>query len=292
MIYKITYGFGGRNQGWSETHFCKNSSSNPVDLVGIIDVSAQKRADFLGSPFQITAVRIARYYDEINNVRAYGTYLIKAVYSATLPDLVKDAEPADVALIGQLTGNFAALNPAEFVKTTAQPFFGGPPDGAVSNAGIVNLAKNNVGDGFTAWMNYVKTTAVQFGWVTYKRRALIAVTGVTQEDDGTVSLAIAAASPITVDQDSPKVFRVSRFNRGKSPLNGPMLAWTPNANTVRSVAPIAFSTAQTGGKVRIYDATPSFIPYISGSLELITGQHDRGRPFGSPRGRQPARVRG
>jgi hypothetical protein len=75
-IYRVTFGFSGMGQGWSETHACRDSSSNPIDLAPKCIAVAQKRVTFLGREFVINAIRISRYSDDGGTVRQRGVFPI------------------------------------------------------------------------------------------------------------------------------------------------------------------------------------------------------------------------
>ena len=86
--------------------------------------------------------------------------------------------------------------------------------------------------------------------------------------------------------------RARRINGGRSPLNGQLIVQPIAADQVQTREVIGLGVAQSGGFLKIYDDTRPFTAYDDLVLELEVGNHKRGRPFGSPRGRASARVRG
>lgn len=291
MIYKITYGFQGGNQGWAETHAQQQADTNPQNLAGMHVDIAQKRANFLGAPFAVNAIRIARFFDEVLVQRARGSFLIKQTFTSQQPTVTGAAEPADVALISRGAPNLSdPVIGAAFAGSANQTFLGGPPDDAVSNGGDVNLGAAGLGAALAAW----RSACIQanLGWLAVARADDVEITSAVQNPNGTVLITIAA--PFIGGQPLNKkcAVRVRGVNNGQSPLNGQLLGTFKTNVTFQTSGVIGIPTPQIGGFMRVYKPNPQFLAYAGMQTELKTGQHDRGRPFGSPRGRQRRTVRG
>lgn len=290
MIYKITFGFTGKGQGWAETHSLLNASSDPATLVPTLINVAQKRANFLGSPFVLNAIRIAKFYDEVANTRARGVRLIKQDFTAQNPTLTGPAEPADVALL--IRGfPLTAGNPllARFAGNSNQTFCGSPPDEAVTSGGTVNLGAAGLLAAVNSFTSAMR--AASMGWLAVDRADLVTIAGVVQATDGTATFTLQRDAAIDLTGQVTTV-RVSGVNNGKSSLNGQLLVEWLSRDNFRTVGVRAFAGVPIGGRVRVYNPVPIHLSYDSFEIETETAQHDRGRPFGSKRGRRARIARG
>lgn len=290
MIYRITFGFAGKNQGWAETWACKNSSANPVDLLPLVGDAAQKRANFLGSPYRLVGLRIAKFYDDVNNRRARGSIFNKVNYAAVNPTAVGPAEPADVAVL--VRGTLNVLDPAlaEYAGRSNQHFLGAPPDGAVSDGGDVDTGKNLLGTGLGAYFSLL--TANGFGWLAVTQTMNAQIGSFTQNPDGTVTITMQQDRTDGAPNYTQIPIRVRAVNRGQSPMNGALLGYWTGTKTFVTREIIGIPTPQVGGWLRTYRAVPQFVPMTGYLVENVVADHKRGRPFGSSRGRQKARARG
>ncbi len=297
MIYRITYEFEGFGIGWSETHAAKSSEQNPRLLQAAVAQVAQKRAEFLGFPFSIKAVRIAKYYDEATLTRARGTFLLKQKITPQDPTLVGSAEPGNVALI--MRGFTLQTDPDTVIYNGNQntTWAGGPPDGAVVRGGEVRLANNGLGAAYRSWEAAMVSTTqagvtVQHGWLAAARVVDTKITSIMQNDDGTVRIVTAdnIIPPLAVNQ--PGHVRIRRVNTGRSPMNRALIVYPVNATSADTYEVIGIPTPQIGGRLRAYRTLPVFLNYAGLIMELTTGKHKRGRVPGSTPGRLPTIIRG
>jgi hypothetical protein len=288
-IYRVTFGFEGQGQGWSETHAQRSSLSAPADLASQAIAVAQKRAAFLGTEFAINAIRISRYSDDGGTQRQKGVYLIKRRFENPVTDGSQSAEPAVVALLARCSTD-AAGAPAGFEANTARTFLGAPPDQAVDFGGTVLPGNANLGANFTQWALLLRSYA--YGWLGSATVANVDLDSIQQNANGTVNIQSVQANPAGLTSGTSYNARIRRVNGGVSPMNGPVI--------VKFTSPVDFDTqeviglglAQEGGAMRIYKKIAPFIPYVTIELDLITAKHQRGRPFGSSPGRARKRVRG
>jgi hypothetical protein len=280
-VYRVLLGFAGNNQGWSETHQLRTTEVTPRNLRPLLTSWAQKRADFLGSPYVVNAFRASAYANDDGTRATRNSYFIKQQFSTSHASLTRGAEPGDVALIAR--GNSTGIG------TQNTTFLGAPPDFAVDNGGVVSLGNANLGTDLTAYYDFL--VANGFGWGLSGTPADNQIMSVTQNIDATVSFKFTAPVNLPTVHTTYYPIRVRSINNGHSPLNG---AWTGTviaSDTIRTKEKLAFATDQVGGFVKIYQAVRSFVPYVQIDTELLVGNHKRGRPFGSSRGRAPTRVR-
>jgi hypothetical protein len=216
--------------------------------------------------------------------------LIKPTISAQNPSLVGGAEPADVAIIAR--GNTSANPPAgaQFNGNQNQTFLGGPPDSAVDTGGNINFGAAGLGAAIAAWTSAMK--AAGMGWLAVSRQDDVQILSAAQQVNGTVLFTLQRPTTAPVVLNKLTTVRVRAVNQGQSPLNGQLNGTFTALDKFLTYAVIGIPTPQIGGAMRIYTPNPVFLPYDDIQAESRTGQHDRGRPFGSPRGRQRRRVRG
>jgi hypothetical protein len=290
MLYRLTFGFSGNGQGWGETHSMKNSSTDPAVLLPILANMGQKRADFLGAPYAVTHVRLAKVYDDLANTPAKGSVLLKQRFTAINPTLTGDAEPGNVCLLVRGTPNVTDPALAPFAGRQNVTFLGSPPDAAVNLGGNVNLGNAGLGAALGTFYNLLIANNV--GWFAVRRVDDVKIATSTQNTDGTVSILLQRNVNPVPTLFFPQTVRVRRVNSGKSPLNGALLGYFNLAGEFQTSDVIGIPTTQIGGFMRVYSTVPVHLPYSGFLTELLTGEHKRGRPFGTPRGRAVKRVRG
>lgn len=289
MIYRVTFGFRGNGQGWSESHACKNASESPQALSATALFIAQKRAAFLGREYEINVIRISRYSNDDATARARGTFLVKQIIKNPIQTVAQAAEPAVVALIGRGT-TAAGIAPPAFVANQNRTFLGAPPDDAVTNGGVVDPGKSGLGANFAQWADALINAS--YGWLLSATIADVNIGTISQEPNGTVSITTAnlGEAPLVVGQTYPA--RARRVNAGVSPLNGQLLVRYLGGNEFVTQQVIGLALAQEGGSLRVYQRVQPFAQFATMTLELETGKHQRGRPFGSTPGRARRRIRG
>lgn len=290
MLYDLFFGFSGRNQGWQESHALQSSETNVQTFLPLLQDLAQKRANFLGAPYEVVAVGLRKFYDETLDKRAKGSALIKQVFTSATPTLTGDAEPADVAILGTWQPNASTPATADFSGNFSISHFGAPPDAAVSNGGVVNQGAAGLGAAIASFRSAM--IGANTGWFTAVREDDVKINSIAQNADGTITITLARAPVPAPVVNIQQTVRVRRINKGKTPIPGQLLGHFATATTFVSTDPIGIPTPQLGGFMRTYNQTPFFIPYAGLIVQGIVGDHKRGRPFGSPRGREPARVRG
>ena len=223
-------------------------------------------------------------------MRQKGAVLLKQPYTSSTPGTTGSAEPGNVALIIRGTANVTNPDLAAFAGRQNTTFCGARPDAAVSEGGVVNLGLAGLGTASGDFMSYL--IAQGGGWLASARVDDIKIVGITQNTDGTVEFTLQCAP-----NPAPVLYnlyqnRVRGVNNGRSPVNGSLLGFFNTNTTFQTSSVIGLGLSQMGGFMRVYKVIPTFLPYAGYLTELITGEHKRGKPFGSPRGRQPRRVRG
>jgi hypothetical protein len=290
VIYRLTFGFAGQNQWWAEVHAWQSPITDPTLLLPTMQDLAQKRANFLGAPFQVVAVRVSKFSDDGATTRLKGSRLLKQTFSSSTPGLTGDAEPGNVALIVRGTPNVTNPALAPYAGNQNTTWHGAPPDLAVNFGGVVNLGAAGLGAALGSYFNAMQQANT--GWLAVTRTDDVPITSIVSLGDGTLEITLTRAPVPPAVVNKQINVRVRRVNNGRSPVNGPLIGMFTAATVFRTLDVIGIGLAQVGGFMRIYAPIPTFLPYGGFLTELITGEHKRGRPFGSPRGRAPARVRG
>jgi len=289
VIYRVTFGFEGLGQGWTETHACRNASANPIDVSPFAIAVAQKRVTFLGREFSINAIRISRYSDDGATQKQRGVYSIRQRFANPIQTVAQAAEPAAVALLARGTTS-ANLAPPAFVANQNVTFLGAPPDDAVNNGGDVDLGKAQLGQNFIQWATSMLAPGNPFGWLVSSTIANIDIISLSQNANGTVEITTAPVPALTIGQIYTA--RIRRVNAGVSPMNGQVIVRYSAAGLFNTQEVIGLALAQQGGAMRIYSQISPFAAYANITPELVVGKHKRGRPFGFTPGRARRRVRG
>lgn len=287
MIYKVTQYYRGGSQGWSEGYAFLNASPNPGDIAPTVEAIANARVKMLGREFECHYIRIARYATDAG-VRSKGKFGIKKSFKNPNQTAAYAAEPADVAYI---VNGFPSIGqvPSAFDGNENQLFLGAPVDQCVDNAGKVSTDKAGLLAAFGDWANLMRTTSA--GWLADTIIGDTHITTITQLGDGTVELVLDATgfAPLTVGKYYRA--RVRRVNNGKSPLNNEWVVRATGAATVRTTEQIGINPSSSGGLVKVYKPVKDFVDFGNLVLQLEVGNHKRGRPFGTTRGRSPTIIR-
>ena len=290
MIYRLVFGIGGLNEGWYETHAIKRAETDPALLLPLLSQLAQKRANFLGAPFSVLGVRLSKFSDDGATTRQKGSVLLKQPFTTATPSVTGSAEPGNVALIVRGTANVTNPDLAAFAGRQNTTWCGAPPDDAVSLGGQVDLGKAGLGAANASFWELMIGSGA--GWLAAARTDDVKIAAATQNTDGTVEFLLQRAPAPAPALFVPQNVRVRAVNNGQSPLNGSVLGYFNTNTTFQTQDVIGIARAQVGGMMRVYKVIPTFLPYAGYLTQLITGEHKRGRPPFSPRGRQPRRVRG
>lgn len=290
MIFRVTFGFAGGNEGWSESHLLFNTDPDIDGFRLLLLPAVQARANLLGSPFFINSYRIAAYANDNGTKADRSVRLYKGNWGPIGEYKLNEAEPAVVALqmIGTTFGNQGAL--AMYNGNKNETFLGAPADDAVNNAGQVFPARAGLGAAFQAYKTQLIST--NFGWGASQTNTNTGIQTIVQNVDGTVKLTLAApvVGPLTLNAYYPG--RIRQVNNGRSPLNGQVIVKVTGASELTTREIIGIPTQQLNGFIRVYNPIRPFLPYKNLILELRTIKHKRGKPFGSLPGRARARVRG
>ena len=288
MLFRITFGFEGKGQGWAETHAFLNALPDPKTHFPTMFDIAVKRAQLLGIEYRINAIRISRYATDAG-VRARGSFVRKVDLRTTLSLQNIGAEPADVAIIVRGDADQTGPNP-EFNANQNQTFLGAPLDVNVDNGGNVIPANANFVNNFAAWKSVMLNTTM--GWLASKTISNIDISTITQNANGTVRLSTETSLLLTLTQGAIYKARIRQVNQGRSPLNGEVLVRIVDTHTMDTRQVIGIPTTQTGGSMRIYQQVQPFVDYGDLNWNATVGNHKRGRPFGSTPGRARKRIRG
>jgi hypothetical protein len=250
---------------------------------------AQKRADLLGNPFSIIGYRVSTYLTGVGGTLVkHSVKSLKSTWVQSPQSGTGDAEPGPVCL--NLVGDTAPGTQTNISQ------LGAPSDAAVNLGGAVVLGAGNLQNNLNAYTSFLIQPVVGsvFGWGLSVSPAVSPqiVSIVPDAGKGTVVFTLPAGTFAAPTFGTKIQVRVSGVNSGVSPLNGQWTVVPSNATTCETVEIIGLARDQIGGQMRVYQLIRPFTPYVALNVQGIVGNHKRGRPFGSPRGRAPKRVRG
>lgn len=286
MIYRVVLGFEGKGEGWTENHELSSSITLARNLRAVVENVAQKRANFLGKPFSVNAIRISAYLNDDGTRAAKNHFFRRLNFTSGNPTVTGDAEPGNVCLIHR---GFTTA-----VGNQNSTFLGAPPDESVNFGGNVIFGAAGLATALAAYESALKGDGTYaFGWGYSPTPDDYAITNVSQETDGTVILTLDRDFVVPTPNAPFYPARIRGLNNGKSPLNGQVLVRPigPGTTTVQTKEQIAFVMDQVNGHIKVYKATRPFLPYTDFITDFTTGRHKRGKPFGSPRGRAVNRTR-
>lgn len=289
-IFRVTFGFAGGNQGWTETHMANIAATTALAAQTPIQAVAAARAAMLCREFKLNGVRTSIYSDGATPAVRLprNTWLDKNNYGSGGNTVAWAGEPNPVSL--QAIGIAGTLGvPVKLQGNKNTTYLGGPTDTMVTNNGQVVKAANNLLGLFNAW----KQVMIQsnFGWGAVQPLVSSDIASATQNDDATVTFVVTPPVDASLVVGTTYPIRVSRINGGRSPLNRALNAKYTAANTFKTIEQIAFALDQQGGKLVPYVPVLLFIPYANIALGDATIEHKRGRPFLSEPGRARKEIR-
>lgn len=291
MIWRCTMFINGSVDGWSESVYHQDSQNRAAAVAGAFETIIQKRARFLGAPYQVVAYKITAYSTNAG-ARPSGRlrYFVRKQFPSPMNSF--GAEPGNVGCEVVMTDQTLDLS----TRLT----FGAPPDDCVNTGGIVNRAITPAGapasfgtmvDDYVNALSSVVAPAPNWGWT---------AVGVPQDRDigaftwdTTGRLVIAPTAPFIAPILQGPIYpaRIRGVNGRKSSLNGPLNVIISDTGALVSTVAIGQTLSHVGGKVKVYVPVRSYTQYGSGVLALQSVKHVRGRPFGISRGRAPVRPR-
>lgn len=284
-IYNTTMFFAGRGEGWSETHQLSTGFTTPIECFPIMQALAAARANLLGLPYNIIGFRVSAYTIDGLTRAPRSIKSSRQVFVQSPQCMTGQAEPGPVALLMQ-----GATAPG---TQTNISFLGAPADDAVTAGGQVQRGQANLGGNFNSYAQLLLAPGAGsvFGWGKSNSGDPININSITANVNGTVRFVLNNAAAFVAPFAKQFPARCSGINGGKSLLNGALNVVSVNATSCDSTEMIAFTVDQINGKMRLYPVIRPFTPYRDLSLADYVGNHKRGRPFGSRRGRAPKRIR-
>lgn len=279
--YRITTYFSGSKEGWSESFCSIRSTESPGEVANQCIILMQKRAQMLGTPYQIDGFRVAKIRDAGDNPVKRIVFLAEQVFKPSDQSL---ANGGDFDAICLITHGTNAVGDA-----SSDHFVGGPPDSACDKGGEYNPDGNGIGTKFGQWATEMISTTQNMGWMNQPPSKDVMVTGYAQEANMTVTLTSDAATwPGPFPGPVTKV-RCRGINGG-STLNGQLLVIPKTATTCTTIEKVAVQAFVTSGFMKIYATKAAFIKFAGLAVKKI-GNHKRGKPFFVTPGRAKKRVR-
>jgi hypothetical protein len=293
-VYRVTYGFAGANQGWTETHAMSQSVTTALAALPFTVAVAQARVAMLGSPFVLNGTRISIYSDggvPPNRIRIRNVILDKKIYAynAAVGTVAPPSEPTPVQL--QAQGFAAGTAPANYQGNENWCYLGGPFDDCVTNAGQVLPDKINLQNAFNTWK--AAMIAANMGWLAVtKVGPQLPITTITNNANAQLVFLVGGDTVPPLVDGTVYNIRAAGINFGHSPANGAFVAtYNATTHTFTTSEQVAIKLMQSGGYVQPYVRTLTFVPYGNLVLALQTIKHKRGKPFLSLPGRARKRTR-
>ena len=283
-LFRVTFGFSGKKQGWSETIVfpAPAGTSSGAFYGSTILPIAQKRALMLAREYVLDTTRVSKIRLDDGTEVKRNVLLNSQVFAPASMAAANAGEQPNACVIARtidITGNDQKdIN------------LGGIPDEIAVNGG--NYDGNGAdgwGSRFNAWAQLV--SAVPGGWLADKPNISdVPLTQYTIELNKTITFDFEAPIFNAPEVGTIRQVRMKGIN-GKSPLNGEHQVLVVNTSRATTLLPIAVFPYSHGG------AGTSYIfpkPFVAGAIWGIRkiGTHKRGRPLGATRGRLPARARG
>jgi len=282
-LYRVTFAFAGKSQGWSESYTFPADGTNPgtFNATTVLPI-AQARAALLAREYKMDAYRVAK-------IRLNDGSPVKRAALLFTPDLGP----------GGTTSGWAGCQPRECVIIQAidatgqrkkQVFARGIPDQIIEDGGELNFGET------IGWFSKLasftsRLIAAQAGWLEDIPSGNASnVTGYVLNPNGTVKVAFEDNIFAAIAAGSQRLVRLSGIN-GSSRLNGAnqmIVNDATHATTAKALAVFAYSF---GGKGVLYIYPKPFISAVAWNAELAR-THDTGRPIIASRGRQRAQAKG
>lgn len=279
FLYRITYAFSGHGQGWSEVHVHQNDSDQPGNVSSQLRNLAQLRANLLGTPYQMDGYRVAQIRNDAGVPVQRIVYLWEQVMK---PQTTAnwDADATDVAIIARLTNGVGNLS--------KNIFMGGVPDDCVTVGGdLAGLSIDTWKSKYATWQT--AALGLKVGWLGSDFTAESNITGYAVATNGQVEFHLEDAVLADFPAGSTTTVRIRALNNG-SPLNGSVLVSVDDASTCHTVKAIAAGPFRTAGVMRVYTELKPYVQ-AAGGYPVKVGNHKRGKPLFSSRGRLPKRIR-
>lgn len=285
---KTTLCFAGWEQGWTETFYWSQATTNLQTAEDTITPIAQKRAKCLAQGYQLTVVRNAVVINDSNQKVKRRTDLFEprlpgnANWAAATPNLA-------LYLLWQTSDN--TLFKAQYMR--------GIPGALGENGKAPNLGYSNWYGAFQAWRSAMVTLGA--GWLitsTSQPNTAVITGYVLNETSGIVTFTLASPGLPWPNGVGFKQ-RVYAQLPGKSPLDGSIVVIPADATHCTTAEPIGvhpFETGQLGimqiktqSLVTLAPTTGQGPPGMIHPQRIIT--HKTGSPSYASRGRAVARPK-
>lgn len=282
-LYRITLGFSGKRQGWTESFVIGQDQTTPAALsVTVVQPISLARKNLLAREYTLDFQRVAKF--RLSN----GTPVKRNVTLWT-PELGPDLQT--VANSGEQPRACALVTgTGTDGEGQTQIFMRGIPDEIAVNGGAyAPSGASGWGSRFSSWRSLMIGAGA--GWLEDVRDGEpFLMTDYVINPNATVQFNFEGTPFAGLDVGSTVAVRLSGINGG-SRLNGfhELIVGTQNtATTKKALAVFPYSF---GGQGQKYLRPKPFQTADDWFVNAIR-THDTGRPLNATRGRQPAQARG
>lgn len=297
MIFRCIWYINGQADGWSEETYLQIPGANipPAQAAAVLEVLLSKRAACMGKPYLIVAYRVTAY--TLDDGSPPPTR--KRFFKRPNPPFGPPGSNPPGAEPGNVGAQLEMFNSDGSSETTVT--LGGPPDDAVVNGGVINLAGANFGANANDYISYLQTASplppgvgsAKFGWGAVGVPSVIDLTAATIANVNSHFQISNIVIPAFFEDGTYFPARIARVNRGKSILNRAWLVQPSAGGTVASSKElVAFGPSLLqGATLKLYQQFRLFTPFgLGGNISPYSIKHHRGKPFGQFRGRRAAQV--
>jgi hypothetical protein len=278
-LYRATFAFSGKKQGWSESYVFPADNTTPLLLFGTtIQPIAIARANLLAREYVLDACRVAKIRLGDGTPVKRQVKLFSPDLGPSLQTVANTGEQPRSCLVVQASGADG--------QGTKHVFMRGIPDAIAIDGGDIDPnGAGGFGARFATWRGLM--LAAGAGWLgDLKVGEPFNVEGYVSNPGLTVSFSLAGTPLNGVAVNSRVPIRFKQIN-GKSKLNGLQTVIVDSPSSCTTVRAIAVADYTAGGVGQRYNPIRPFHAAGDWGMSLIRTR-DTGRPSYATRGRRSA----
>lgn len=279
-IIKLTFGFRGASQGWSETYYKDSTNLDLTTHIGEMKLVAPKRAELLGPEYDLFFLRAAIFRDNAGQPVQRRSAFTQVLYRTSQ---TWTGDPSWNALIADMRDQN---------ETRRKPIYlRGIPDEIVRNAGTYTPAGTNWLTLFNSWASQV----LQLGYGWWGQQVQTTPYPVTNYTEGPLGAITITYGPDPQSQTNPftaaELLKRVTVNHtginGDSSLNGDVVVIPQTATSAQTYKRFGVIPYVAGGVMRRYSY--AFVQASKIDVRRV-GRRKPGAPFLQQPGRRRATI--